>query len=117
MAAGARRVRQRPQEAERQALEAVTLALELGADINAVDDRGETALHIVGARRLNTVVEFLANNGATLDLANHDGLTPLALASQDHSALTVVQFSGLRHRPTRRDQSTADLLRALGALE
>ena len=116
-AAGARRVRQRPQEAERQALEAVTLALELGADINAVDDRGETALHIVGARRLNTVVEFLANNGATLDLANHDGLTPLALASQDHSALTVVQFSGLRNRPTRRDQSTAELLRALGALE
>ena len=114
---GTRRVRQSSEEAERQALEVVTLAVELGADINATDDFGETALHIVAARRLNTVVEFLANNGATLDLANHAGLTPLALADQDNNALTPVQVSGLRYRPTRTDQSTAELLRALGALE
>ena len=116
-AAGSRRVRQRQQDAERQALDAVTLALELGAEINATNDMGETAVHVVASRRLNAVVEFLANSGARLDLRRHDGLTPLALASQDHSALTVVQFSGLRHRPTRRDESTADLLRSLGASE
>jgi ankyrin repeat protein len=116
-AAGARRVRQRPQAAERQALEAVTLALEFGVEINinAVDDMGETAVHIAAARRLNEVVEFLASHDAHLDLQSHEGQTPLALASQDFSGLTVVQLSYQRHRPTRQDESTADLLRSLGA--
>ena len=116
-ATGARRVRQRREAAERQALEAVTRALEFGADIDAANDVGETALHVAAARQLNAVVEFLAAQGATFDLEDGEGRTPLALASQDHSELTVVQSSGLRHRPTRSDGSTAELLRTLGAGE
>ena len=64
-------------------LEAVQAALDLGADINAVDNNGETAMH---ARRLQEpakVVKLLAAKGARIDVWNRNdkfGWTPLAIA-------------------------------------
>ena len=114
-AMGSRRIRQPREIAERQTLKVMSLALELGAPINAHNNLGETALHVVAARRLNTVVGYLAKEGAALNVKDRTGRTPLTLASLDYSGLTVVQTSGLRHRPTRSDESTAELLLALGA--
>ena len=68
---------------EEEVLEAVKLALELGADINAVDDNGETAMHAAAYKNLPKVVEFLAANGANIDVWNEDnryGWTPLTIA-------------------------------------
>ncbi len=68
---------------EDEVLEAVKLALELGDDINAVDDNGETAMHGAAYKNLPQVVEFLAAHGANIDVWNEEnryGWTPLTIA-------------------------------------
>ena len=64
-------------------LEAVQAALELGADVNAVDDNGETAMHGAAYKNLPKVVQFLADKGAKIDVWNKKnkyGWTPLVIA-------------------------------------
>lgn len=51
-------------ERERLTLEAVQLALELGADINAVNTDGRTALDAAKALRYDSVIKFLVEKGA-----------------------------------------------------
>ena len=66
-----------------EALEAATLALELGGDVNAVDDNGETAMHGAAYASWPRMVEFLAEHGARVDAWNHEnkhGWTPLLIA-------------------------------------
>jgi ankyrin repeat protein len=68
---------------ESEVLEAVQLALELGADVNAVDNNGETAMHAAAYKNLPAVVKFLAAHGAKVDVWNRNdkfGWTPLAIA-------------------------------------
>ena len=68
---------------EDEVLEAVQLALDLGNDINAVDNNGETAMHAAAYKNLPKVVEFLASKGAKIAVWNRDdkfGWTPLAIA-------------------------------------
>jgi ankyrin repeat protein len=68
---------------EREVLEAVQVALDLGADINAVDKNGETAMHGAAYKNLPKVVKFLAAKGARINLWNREnkfGWTPLAIA-------------------------------------
>ena len=66
-----------------EAMEAVRLALELGGDINAVDDNGETAMHGAAYKSLPKVVQFLADKGARIEVWNRKnkyGWTPLSIA-------------------------------------
>jgi ankyrin repeat protein len=68
---------------ESEVLEAVQLALDLGADINAVDKNGETAMHAAAYKNLPKVVRLLADKGATIAVWNKSdrfGWTPLAIA-------------------------------------
>jgi uncharacterized protein len=68
---------------ESEVLEAVQVALDLGADINAVDKNGETAMHGAAYKNLPKVVKFLASKGAKVDVWNQKnkfGWTPLAIA-------------------------------------
>ena len=68
---------------ESEVLEAVQVALDLGADINAVDNNGETAMHAAAYKNLPKVVKFLASKGAKIDVWNREdkyGWTPLAIA-------------------------------------
>jgi uncharacterized protein len=58
-------------------LEAIKLCMEHGADVNAFNDLGETALHGAAQRGADKVVRFLAAQGATLDAKNRRGRTPL----------------------------------------
>ena len=66
---------------ERRVLDAVTIALDHGIDIAAIDEKGNTVLHDAASRRLDTVVELLVGRGADLTAQNAEGQTPLALAS------------------------------------
>ena len=64
-------------------LEAAKLLLKLGADVNAVDANGETAMHGAALKNLPKVVQFLADNGAKVEVWNKEnrfGSTPLMLA-------------------------------------
>ena len=68
---------------EPEVLEAAKLLLELGADVNAVDANGETAMHGAALKNLPKVVQFLAENGAKIDIWNRKnkyGWTPLLIA-------------------------------------
>jgi uncharacterized protein len=68
---------------ESEVLEAVQVALDLGADVNAVDNNGETAMHAAAYKNLPKVVTFLAGKGAKIDVWNRPdkfGWTPLAIA-------------------------------------
>jgi ankyrin repeat protein len=50
-----------------QTLEVVKLLLDLGADVNTVNDHGMTALHGAAYKGANQVVELLVDRGAKLD--------------------------------------------------
>ena len=68
---------------EPEVLEAVQVLLDLGADINAIDKNGETAMHAAAYKNLPQVVKFLAAKGARIDVWNKEdkfGWTPLAIA-------------------------------------
>jgi ankyrin repeat protein len=60
--------------------EAVQLLLERGADVNAFNANGMTALHYAAQRGANPIVTLLAERGAILDLKNKQGRTPLDLS-------------------------------------
>lgn len=91
--------------AEAEALEAVHLVVELGADVNAVNEKGDTALHGAAWReRADSIVRFLVDRGADVDARNHRGWTPLVIAEGIHTGGNFIK-----------SDTTAALLRTLGA--
>ena len=85
------------------ALEAVKVALELGGDVAAADDNGNTALHGGAWRGSNPIVQLLIDRGAQLDARNKGGFTPLQVANGEETT-----NAGLQRRP-----ETVALLRQL----
>jgi ankyrin repeat protein len=96
---------------ERVTLETAKLALALGSDINQVSRNGDSALHLAATQGLVTVVQFLVDSGAALDVKNKRGLTPLGAALQRQRGEGGVTI------PDDRREAAAQLLRKLGAPE
>jgi ankyrin repeat protein len=68
---------------ESEVIEAIQVALDLGGDINAVDNKGETAMHGAAYKTLPGVAQFLADKGAKIEIwnqKNKQGWTPLHIA-------------------------------------
>jgi uncharacterized protein len=91
-------------ESDESLLEAVKLCVEKGADVNAATSTGVTALHAAANRGLNSIVEFLSQNGARLDVKDTQGRTPLTYAQG-------VRLSG----PPEPKPQTAALLQKLAS--
>ena len=83
-------------------LEAVSLLLDLGMDVNAANADGETALHAAAFTGSDAVIELLVNSGAMVNPIDKNGATPL----QHATAKGYVKGY----------ERTADLLRSLGGL-
>jgi ankyrin repeat protein len=100
-------------EDESRVLEAVRVALELGGDVNAANQAGDTALHGAAGLGYNSVVQFLVEHGASLGQKNRRGQTALgSIAGRKGDGVTATDRAG--QTP---GMSTADLLRKLGATE
>jgi ankyrin repeat protein len=68
---------------EDEALDAVKMLLDLGADINAVDNKGDTAMHGAAYGNFPLIVKLLADRGADINIwkrADTEGRTPLFIA-------------------------------------
>jgi ankyrin repeat protein len=105
LAAGLGRYMAESRVPESRALEAVRLALELGGDVNATNEAGNTALHGAAYIKSNAIVQFLVDHGAAVNAMNKRGQTPLAVAESIRAGSATV---------TSRT-ATGDLLRQLGA--
>jgi ankyrin repeat protein len=66
---------------ESDAIEAVRMLLDLGADINAGNQLGNTALHGAATRHAPALIQFLVGKGADLSAKNAKGWTPLDIAT------------------------------------
>src|SRR5262249_31428944 len=89
--------------AETDALEAVKLVLRLGGDVNAVDKRGETAMHGAAYKHFPSVAQYLADSGAKITIWNRNNQndwTPLRIAEGVHRGMNL-----------RRSPETAAVLR------
>jgi ankyrin repeat protein len=61
-------------------LETIKLCIERGLDVDAFNANGQTLLHLAVQRGNNSIVRYLAENGAKLDMKNKQGRTPMDLA-------------------------------------
>lgn len=59
---------------------AASLLVERGADVNAADENGLTAVHLAAQAGLDSVVTLLAEHGARLDVTDEKGRTPADMA-------------------------------------
>ncbi|MDP7480426.1 MAG: ankyrin repeat domain-containing protein [Vicinamibacterales bacterium] len=78
---------------EAEVLEAVQVALGAGLNIDAVDDKGETAMHGAAYKHLPRVVTQLAEAGADIAVWNQKndrGATPLDIAVGMHRGMNIL---------------------------
>ena len=87
------------------AVEAVRLVLELGGDVNDLNQTGRTALHGAAHIRSDAIVQLLVERGAPVNVEDRRGITPLMIAEGGGHILLPGLGGG----------STAELLRALGS--
>jgi ankyrin repeat protein len=92
---------------EQEAIDSIELCLKAGVDINAVDGKGQTALHGAAQKGWDEIVQYLADHGAKLDVKDKKSLTPLDAAMGLAGGLGFDNTTGDVH------ESTAALLKKL----
>jgi ankyrin repeat protein len=86
-------------------LEAAKLCVELGADVNAANDAGNTSLHATAFLGFDVIAQFLVDKGANVNPKNKKGETPLKIAEGFELNAQVYVH-----------KSTADLIRTWGGV-
>ena len=67
-------------DGERTPIDAVKLLIEAGADVNATAPSGDSPMHAAAQSGDVEIITLLAGRGATLDVRNNAGFTPLDVA-------------------------------------
>jgi ankyrin repeat protein len=103
---------------ESRVVETVRVAIEIGADLNAANQAGDTALHGAAAIGCDEAIRLLAAKGAALNAKNKRGFTPLAIARGAGQRRGAAAAAAGGDVPVAAEhQKTIDLLRTLGATE
>jgi cytohesin len=93
--------------------ETVKLAVQLGTPVDQADPNGDTALHVAATRRRDAVVQALVDSGASINVRNIKGETPLTAAltppGPPKGTLLAEEYNFLVFH-----KETAELLRKLG---
>jgi len=84
--------------------EAVTMLLDAGADINAVNEADFTALHGAAFRGLNEIIKILVDRGANLNARDYKGRTAFRIAEGSKQSFQFQAYS-----------ETASYIKSLGA--
>jgi hypothetical protein len=92
---------------EAEAIEAITVALDAGLDVNATNTLGQTALHGAATQGFDRVIRFLAGRGGSLDVKDKRGFTPL------DAAMGLAGGFGFDGRSGINRDSTAAVIREL----
>ena len=92
---------------EPDALAAVKMFVDAGLNLREANSRGETALHGAADRGADSIVQFILDRGAELNVKSKQGFTPLDVAMGKSSLLQL---------PVPKPATVA-LLRKLGGLE
>ena len=92
---------------EPECVEAVKLTLELGNDINAVDDYGNTAMHGAAIKQMPSVVKLLAERGAKIDIWNRGKCHGLDAVADCRRRLSRAEFQ-VRRADDQGDSGTDD---------
>jgi ankyrin repeat protein len=74
---------------ENQNLEKIRQIFGLDTNVNSTDTYGNSALHIAAEKDLSDIAAVLLARGATVDLQNKSGKTPLLLAVENNSIKTI----------------------------
>ena len=90
-------------------LETVEALVALGADVNATNRQGQTALHSAGFAGEDEIVQFLVDNGAKVDVVDRSGQTSWTMAKGMSPGIGSQGRYGSH-------PSTAELLVKLGAV-
>jgi ankyrin repeat protein len=69
-----------PRPTEQEAIAAIDFLLDHGVEPSIANDSGTTALHIAALRNYPGVIRHMAERGADLNVADHEGYTPLDYA-------------------------------------
>ena len=91
-----------------EAIDAITLCLNRGANVNAVNENGQTALHLA-VEQSDDVIKLLVARGARLDIKDRQGRTPLDLTRGEAPG----GRGASRTREAGSREATAALLREL----
>jgi ankyrin repeat protein len=81
-------------------IEAIKLFLAAGADVNATNDLGFTAIHYAAQTGRTRIIELLAASGARLDIKNKAGKTPLDLAMNPGPTGRYMEIDGIPQTAT-----------------
>lgn len=100
-------------EPQSRILDAVQAAIDLGGDVNAANQAGNTALHGAAFLGYDSVVQRLVDRNAMINAKNKRGQTPLAMLTGRDVAAANAVFSPVEGA----FPSTVALLRKLGATD
>jgi len=87
-------------KSEAETIATIEALLNAGVDINAADNRGETALFGAAREGYTEVVKFLSSHGGRLDIKNKRGFTPLDAAEGKAGGAGFDGSAGVPHEAT-----------------
>lgn len=83
--------------------------IELGSDVNAIDEERKSALHYAAESGKSKVIPILVQNGASVTIKDVSKRTPVESACNDHVRELIIIYSNPRHDPSKDDMSKLQL--------